>query len=167
MDNFINPTPAYAEELVAFLKENSLKISFAESCTGGLASAMIISVTDASSVIDESYVTYSNESKIKNLGVKKETIDSYGVVSEEVAAEMAGGVCLASGADIGVGITGIAGPGGGSELKPVGMVCFGFSFMGKLITKTVNFGDIGRNEVRLGSVTYAVRTLLHLLSSER
>ena len=153
------------ERLVSLLKERNLKISFAESCTGGLACSALVGVSNASLVLDASFVTYSNDSKIRFLNVKKDTIDEFGVVSEEVAREMALGVCRVSGASIGVGITGIAGPGGGTESKPVGMVCFGFNIQGEITTKTVNFGDIGRNEVRADAAQYAIKTLLYLLEN--
>ncbi len=162
MDNaFLTPE----ERLVNILKERSYKISFAESCTAGLVAGALVGVSDASSVFDCSFVTYSNDSKIRILNVKKDTIDKYGVVSEEVAYEMALGVCRVSSADIGVGITGIAGPSGGTPEKPVGMVCFGFNICGNVITKTVNFGDIGRNEVRQDACAYAIKTLAYLLEN--
>ncbi|MBO5338821.1 MAG: CinA family protein [Clostridia bacterium] len=162
MDNlFLTPE----ERLVCLLKEKGYKISLAESCTGGLVAGSVVSVADASSVFDCSFVTYSNDSKIRFLNVKKDTIDKYGVVSEEVAYEMALGVSRVASSEIGVGITGIAGPTGGSEEKPVGMVCFGFNICGNVITKTVNFGDIGRNEVRQEACTFAIRTLAYLLEN--
>lgn len=154
------------EKLVKLLKSKGYHISFAESCTGGLVSASLVSVADASSVFCESVVTYSNEAKINRLGVKKEIIDFLGVVSEDVAGAMASGVCFLTGAEIGVGITGIAGPTGGTPDKPVGMVCFGFSINGKVITKTVNFEDVGRNNVRQSASTYVFKTLTYLLENE-
>ena len=154
------------EKLVKLLKSKGYHISFAESCTGGLVSASLVSVNDASSVFCESVVTYSSESKIKRLGVKKEIIDFLGVVSEDVAGAMASGVCALTGAEVGVGVTGIAGPTGGTPEKPVGMVCFGFSINGKVITKTVNFEDVGRNNVRESASTYVFKTLTYLLENE-
>lgn len=163
MDNlFLSPE----ERLVSLLKEKGYKISFAESCTAGLAASAIVSISGSSSIFDCSFVTYSNDSKIRILNVKKDTIDTFGVVSEEVAREMALGACRVSGADVGVGITGIAGPDGGSDEKPVGMVCFGFNICGNVSTKTVNFGNIGRNEVRQDAAICAIRTLLYLLENQ-
>lgn len=104
------------------LIENNLTISTAESCTGGLIASKLVSYPGISSVFKEGFVTYSNEAKIRTLGVKKETIDKYTEVSEEVAKEMAEGACRVTGADIGVATTGIAGPSGGTEDKPVGLV---------------------------------------------
>ena len=136
------------------LIEKGYHISFAESCTGGLVTAELVSVPDASKVLEVSFVTYANEAKIQYLGAKEETINAYGVVSEEVAEQMAKGVAKESGSQIGVGITGIAGPGGGTAKKPVGMVCFGFAVCGTVYTDTLYFGEIGRNEVRKKSVEH-------------
>ena len=144
---------ALEEQVVEKLIEKNLHISFAESCTGGMCCGTIINVTNASKVLDVSFVTYANEAKIEFLGVKADTILSNGVVSEEVACEMAQGV----------GITGIAGPGGGTAKKPVGMVCFGFSICGKTTTYTCQFGEIGRNQVRKSSVEFVMAKLLEML----
>lgn len=113
--------------VLELLNKNCLTIAFAESCTGGLLSSMITDIPGASNILKESIVTYSNEAKVKYLGVKKDTIDNFGAVSKNTAIEMAEGIKKASGADIGVGITGIAGPGGGSEYKPVGLVYIGIA----------------------------------------
>lgn len=150
-------------ELVKRLIEKNYRISFAESCTGGLAAATLVSVADASKVLDVSFITYANAAKIKYLGVKEQAIEEKGVVSEEVAAQMAAGVATEAGSQIGVGITGVAGPSGGTPDKPVGMVCFGFFVDGKVHTYTKQFGSIGRNEVRKKSVEFVYSTLLELL----
>lgn len=150
-------------EVVKKLIEKNYRISFAESCTGGLAAATLVSVADASKVLDVSFITYANAAKIKYLGVKEQTIEEKGVVSEEVAAQMAAGVAMEAGSQIGVGITGVAGPSGGTPDKPVGMVCFGFFVDGKVHTYTKQFGTIGRNEVRKKSVEFVYSTLLELL----
>ena len=110
------------EQLVNKLIENNLHISCAESCTGGLVASRLVNVANASKVFDVSFVTYANEAKIKYLGVSPETIVKYGVVSEEVVLEMAAGVAKETGAQVGIAVSGIAGPGGGSEEKPVGTV---------------------------------------------
>ncbi len=154
-----------AEKLVSILTKKGFHISFAESCTGGLAAAGIVDVASASSVFNASFVTYANEAKIKYLGVSTETIALHGVVSEEVTGEMASGVAKETASEIGVGISGIAGPTGGSDKKPVGTVCFGFSVCGEIFTKTIHFGNIGRNEVRAASVEFVYDTLLEKLSS--
>ena len=152
------------EEIVAQLIKKGYHISFAESCTGGLAAAAIVSVADASKVLDVSFVTYANEAKVKYLGVRQETIEKVGVVSEEVAGQMAQGVAKEAASEVGIGITGIAGPGGGTKDKPIGMVCFGICINGEVSTYTKQFGDIGRNEVRAASVDFVLRTLYERLN---
>ena len=156
---------ALEEQVVEKLIEKNLHISFAESCTGGLCCGTIVNVANASKVLDVSFVTYANEAKIKFLGVSADTILSYGVVSEEVAYEMAQGVANAAGSEVGVGITGVAGPGGGTAKKPVGMVCFGFYIDGKVTTYACQFGEIGRNQVRKSSVEFVLSKLLELLDA--
>ena len=138
-------------------------ITFAESCTAGLAAARLVDVPSASAVFDGSFVTYANEAKMRYLGVSADTIARLGVVSEEVALKMARGAAAAYGAEIGVGISGIAGPSGGTESKPVGMVCFGFAVGDETFSATCRFGDIGRAEVRRRSVDFVYRTLAEKL----
>lgn len=151
------------QELVSLLQKKKLHISCAESCTGGLLAASIVDIPAASSVFDMSFVTYANQAKVDLLGVQQESIDAYGVVSEEVAGQMAVGCAKRAQSDIGVGISGIAGPTGGSDTKPVGMVCFGFYMSGRLITTTKKFGNIGRTNVRIESVRYVIDFLLEAL----
>ena len=153
------------EQLVDLLIEKGYHISFAESCTGGLCCGTLVNVTNASKVLDVSFTTYANEAKIEFLGVKADTILKYGVVSEEVAREMALGVANAAKSEVGVGITGVAGPGGGTAKKPVGMVCFGFSINGNVKACTMRFGEIGRNQVRKSSVEFVFQTLTELLKN--
>lgn len=147
------------QTVVNKLIERNYHISFAESCTGGMACAALVSVADASKVLDVSFVTYANEAKIQYLGVDEATIEEHGVVSEEVACQMAKGVAKEAGSEVGVGITGVAGPGGGTKDKPVGMVCFGFCINGEVVTYTKQFGEIGRNEVRKKSVAFVYEIL--------
>jgi PncC family amidohydrolase len=157
------------EQVVDKLLENGYTISFAESCTGGLCAATIVNVPNASSVLSSSIVTYSPEAKIAYLHVDPTTIQTYGVVSEPVAAQMAEGMAKLNCDDIAVGVTGIAGPSGGTPDLPVGTVCFGFSIPGEAsgvrITRTFtkHFGDIGRQNVRKSSVSFVLETLLSLL----
>lgn len=153
--------------VVNALIQRGYHIACAESCTGGLLCGRIINVPNASAVLDCSFVTYANEAKIKYLGVKEETINEYGVVSEAVAGQMAGGVAAESGAQVGIATSGIAGPTGGTETKPVGMVCFGFSIDGQITTATRYFGEIGRNKVREAAVQYALEQLEELLEIAR
>ena len=135
------------ETVVKRLIERGLKISAAESCTGGLFTALITDVAGSSQILDESIVTYSNEAKMRELGVKKETLDTLGAVSADTARQMAEGIKIHTGADIGVGITGIAGPGGGSAEKPVGTVFIGVSYNGKTEVRELHI-DGNRSKVR-------------------
>ena len=165
MNELLYPTAddTLAVRLVATLKEKGLRISFAESCTGGLCAAGIVAVPDASSVLDASFVTYANEAKTALVGVNPDTLAAHGAVSEEVAGEMAAGAAAASGAAVGVGISGIAGPTGGTKEKPIGTVCFGFSVGGRVTTVTRHFGELGRNAVRAAAVSFVYETLLEIL----
>lgn len=134
------------EEVVAkLLIDKKLTVSTAESCTGGLLAGTLINYPGISEVFLEGAVTYSNEAKMKRLGVKKETLDIYGAVSEETAIEMAKGIASEAGTDIGISTTGIAGPDGGTDEKPVGLVYIGLCINGKTSARKFNFfGDRGR-----------------------
>lgn len=149
--------------VVAALIGRKWHIAFAESCTGGLAAARLVNVPDASRVLDASVVTYANEAKISYLGVDPDTLACLGAVSEAVAGQMAQGVAQRNGAQVGVGISGIAGPGGGTPEKPVGTVCFGFWVDGQLTTVTRHFGNLGRNEVRAAAVEFVYDRLMQIL----
>ena len=147
--------------LVENLIKNNLTISVAESCTGGMVSSTLINYPGVSSVFMEGCVTYSNESKIKSLHVKKETLDKFGAVSKETAMEMAKGIAERYKTNIGISTTGIAGPEGGSDDKPVGLVYFGIYINGKVMYKRYIFnGD--RQQIRLR----ATKTLLNDLRLE-
>lgn len=151
-------------ELVRLLIEKGYTISFAESCTGGKMAAAIVDVADASKVLNASFVTYSNDAKIKYANVSEETLDKFGAVSEQTAGEMALGTAKANHADVAVGISGIAGPTGGTADKPVGTVCFGYYINGMVMTETVHFPDEGRNRVRDMSVEHVTERLIYELS---
>lgn len=141
------------------LKQKKLRISFAESCTGGLCAARFISANGASEVLDASLITYSVKAKIKYLGIDKNLIDKYGVVSEQTALAMARGAAQENNADIGVGVTGYAGPTSDNPKIPVGTVCFGFYDRGKGISFTEHFKDMERNEVRLSASDFVFKKL--------
>jgi nicotinamide-nucleotide amidase len=129
------------------LVKRNITISTAESCTGGLLAGTLINYPGISSVFMEGAITYSNEAKMKRLGVKEETLQKYGAVSQETAEEMAVGIARASGTEIGISVTGIAGPEGGTEEKPVGLVYVGLYIKGKVKVKKLNlFGD--RQKIR-------------------
>lgn len=155
-----------AKQVVELLAQKGWHISLAESCTGGMATAGIVDIASASKVLNVSHVTYANSAKKRYLGVSDESIAIYGAVSEIVAKEMAIGAATANGAEVGVGISGIAGPGGTTASKEVGTVCFGFYIYGKTHTFTQYFGDIGRYAVRKASVLFVYQTLIELLSKE-
>ena len=154
------------EQVVNKLIDRGFRISFAESCTGGLCCGTLVNVSNASKVLDMSFVTYANEAKVELINVSPETIESYGVVSEQVAGEMCKGVAEKAHSEVGVGITGVAGPTGGTAKKPVGMVCFGFYVLGNVTTRTMQFGNIGRNEVRAKSVDFVFNTVAELLEKQ-
>ncbi|WP_405724706.1 competence/damage-inducible protein A [Anaerotignum sp.] len=121
------------------LIERKLTIATAESCTGGLIASKLVEYPGISEVLLEGCVTYSNDAKMRRLGVKAETLEQFGAVSEETAREMAEGIAKTSGAEIGIATTGIAGPGGGSEEKPVGLVYMGLYYKGRTFVKKCNF----------------------------
>ncbi|MCC0703469.1 competence/damage-inducible protein A [Clostridioides sp. ES-S-0049-02] len=149
---------ALEDAVSKLLVEKNLTIAVAESCTGGLVSSSLINYPGISSVFLEGCVTYSNEAKMKRLGVKKETLEDFGAVSEQTAIEMAEGVAKGLGANIGISTTGVAGPGGGTEEKPVGLVYTAIYINGKIIVKKNIFnGD--RRKIRLR----ATRDLLNEL----
>ena len=153
------------QELVSLLKENHLTVCAAESCTAGLFSSSVAEVPGASDVMGFGFVTYSVKAKNECVGVPFETVDRFGVVSEETALAMAKGALERSGADVGLGITGFAGPTSDGTV-PVGRVCFGYSVQGVLSSETVDFGDAGRNDVRRNAVLHAARSLIKQLESE-
>jgi nicotinamide-nucleotide amidase len=136
------------------------KIATAESCTGGLVAALLTSIAGSSDVVDCGFVTYSNGAKQKMLGVPAAILNQYGAVSQHCAVAMAEGALVNSNADIAVSITGIAGPGGGTATKPVGLVHFACATTDKPTQHRLeNFGDIGREEVRIASVIVALELL--------
>jgi nicotinamide-nucleotide amidase len=131
----------------------------AESCTGGLVAALLTEIAGSSTVFERGFVTYSNAAKAQALGVPQNLLEIYGAVSSQVALAMAEGALAHSSADIALAITGIAGPGGGSPQKPVGLVYFGCGGKGKVITHERRFGDIGRGKVRQAAVEVALDLL--------
>ena len=130
------------------LKKQNLKLALAESCTGGLVAKMITNVPGSSDYFSAGWVTYSNEAKVRDLGVSQEIIDQHGAVSAPVAQAMAEGAARGSGADMAAGITGIAGPEGGTEQKPVGLVYIGLCHKGETEVQELRFSPVGRDAVR-------------------
>lgn len=149
------------KKVVELLKKLNMNISTAESCTGGMLASKLIDVPGISEVFYEGIVSYSNEAKINRLGVRKETLDKYGAVSEEVAKEMVMGLTT----DVALSTTGIAGPDGGSEEKPVGLVYMGIRIKDKIyVEKRVFRGD--RNKVRERTVSHTLFTLIKILNED-
>ncbi len=149
-----------ARQVLAAARAKGWTIATAESCTGGLIAACLTEIPGSSAVVDRGYVTYSDAAKTALLGVPEALLAARGAVSGEVAAAMADGALAAGGADLAVAVTGIAGPGGGTPQKPVGLVWFGVASRGRPATAVERrFGDLGRGAVRLA----AVKTALTLL----
>ena len=156
-------TEAAAIALLDLCKSKKLMVATAESCTGGLVAGALTDIAGSSAVVDRGFVTYTNEAKHQMLGVPNETIDRHGAVSRETAEAMVRGALGHANADLAVSITGIAGPGGGTVDKPVGLVHFAAaSRNGNLIHRERRFGDIGRGEVRRLSVLEALAMLTEL-----
>jgi nicotinamide-nucleotide amidase len=156
-----------ATALLALCRRKKLRIATAESCTGGLIAAVLTEIPGSSDVVDRGFVTYSNAAKQAMLGVSSATLDQFGAVSRETAEAMAAGALANSLAEIVVSVTGIAGPGGGSADKPVGLVHFAAaSRRGELIHRERRYGDIGRSEVRNASVVEALDMLRELAEAQ-
>lgn len=150
-----------ARLLIDEARSRSLRIVTAESCTGGLVAGAICAIPGASDVLDRGFVSYSNRAKQELLGVPGDLIADFGAVSEPVARMMAEGALENSNAHLSVAITGVAGPGGGSEAKPVGLVWFGLAMRGRLtVLREERFGDLGREAVRLAAVRTALEMVL-------
>jgi nicotinamide-nucleotide amidase len=151
-------------DLIARAAKAGVTIATAESCTGGMVAAALTDIPGSSAVLDRGYVTYSNAAKTQMIGVRPETLDAFGAVSEEVAREMAEGARARAGTTLAVSITGIAGP-GGSEFKPEGRVCFGLSAEGQEThVETIEFGALGRAQVRAASRDHALSLLERAIS---
>ena len=145
-------------------REHKLMLATAESCTGGLIAGALTDVAGSSDVVDRGFVTYSNEAKISMLGVDAGLIEDFGAVSEPVAFAMAEGALRNSDAGVAVAVTGVAGPGGGTPEKPVGLVHIACAARGKdTLHKAERFGDIGRAEVRTSTVESALSLILKQL----
>lgn len=150
-----------ATRLLQIYRAQGLKIATAESCTGGLVAALLTAIPGSSDVVERGFVTYSNEAKNELIGVPMALIRDHGAVSEEVARAMAAGAVAHARADVAVSITGVAGPGGGSVAKPVGLVHFGCSVKGgTALHQEMRFGPLTRDEIRMKAVEMAI-ALLH------
>ena len=155
---------AFARELMTALESRRLVLATAESCTGGWVAKTITDLPGSSRVFDRGFVTYSNQAKQEMLGVRRETLERFGAVSEQTVAEMAKGAVLRSGSDAAVSVSGIAGPSGGTQEKPVGTVWFGWRCQGNAWTRRYCFsGD--RDAVRRQAVATALQGLISILES--
>ena len=154
-----------AQTLITLASQKNITIATAESCTGGLIGAAITSIPGSSTPFKGGIITYDNKIKNKLLNVPPDMIHKYGAVSREVAQAMAVGALEALNVDMAVSVTGIAGPGGGSEEKPVGTVWMGLATQNDVTTKLFQFGDIGRNKVRDVTCYEALKALVAGLES--
>jgi len=155
-----------ARGLLDLCRAGKLTVATAESCTGGMVAAALTAISGSSVVFDRGFVTYSNAAKQTMLGVPEDMLKRFGAVSEPVARAMASGALAHSLAELSVSVTGIAGPDGGSPDKPVGLVHFAAAARnGALLHRRVEFGDIGRDKVRLRSVLQALALLRELAES--
>lgn len=154
-----------AQAVVAASRRSGLMVATAESCTGGLVAGAITAVAGSSDALDRGFVTYSNAAKAAMLGVAPELIEAHGAVSEPVSRAMAEGAAALSDAEVAVAVTGIAGPGGGSDEKPVGLVHFAATGPQGTIHQVRQFGDLGREAVRAASVRVALEMLLERLGA--
>jgi nicotinamide-nucleotide amidase len=154
-----------AKDTLDMLREGGLMLATAESCTGGLIAGLLTSIAGSSGMVDRGFVTYSNEAKSEMLDVPMALIEQHGAVSEQVAREMAEGALKNSRANVAISVTGIAGPGGGSEEKPIGLVHFGCA-RPEMATHHVRmtYGDIGRNEVRHAAIGTALAMIRQSVS---
>jgi nicotinamide-nucleotide amidase len=153
-----------AAQVIDAAVHRGLMISTAESCTGGLVAAALTDVAGASAVVERGFVTYTNRAKSDMLGVSSRTLQAHGAVSEPVAREMADGALRYSRTAIAVSVTGIAGP-GGSEHKPEGRVCFGLATASGTRTQTIDYGPLGRAQVRAAATDHALQMLLDALQA--
>jgi nicotinamide-nucleotide amidase len=146
-----------AADLLATCRTRGWRVATAESCTGGLLAALLTEIAGSSDVFERGFVTYSNAAKMQNLGVPADFLQRHGAVSEPVARAMAEGAIRVSGAQLAIAITGVAGPGGGSAEKPVGLVHVACAAAGRpTVHHECRFGPIGRGEIRLATVTEAL-----------
>jgi nicotinamide-nucleotide amidase len=154
---------ALSEKIIREFSAAGLMVSTAESCTGGLIAGALTEISGSSAVVDRGFVTYTNTAKMEMLGVQDEALARFGAVSEETARQMVHGALFRSRAAVAVAVTGIAGPGGGSPEKPVGLVHLAAkSRRGALVHRKMLYGNIGRDKVRFATVATALEMLLSL-----
>lgn len=152
-----------SEKIGHIMHNKSLKLAVAESCTGGLVAAYVTSIPGSSSYFDRGFVTYSNEAKMEMLNVRTVTLGNYGAVSEKTAIEMAEGALKNSRAEVTLAVTGIAGPTGGTEQKPVGMICFAWKIKGKDTISATKYFQGNRESIQLQATEFVLTQLLQYL----
>lgn len=149
-----------AESVLSAARSKGMLIVTAESCTGGLIAGALTEIPGSSDVVDRGFVTYSNDAKQQMLGVSALSLEKFGAVSEATAKEMAYGALANSPADVAIAVTGVAGPGGGTDEKPVGLVWFGLAVVGEPpYAEKVVFEDKGRAQIRRNTVEHALKML--------
>ncbi len=162
----LTPLHPLARKILEDARQAGLMVAAAESCTGGLVSTLLTELDGSSAVFERGFITYSNEAKMDLLNVPQEVLEAHGAVSEPTARAMADGALANSRADIAVAITGIAGPGGGSAEKPVGLVHFGVAARGLETTHHfMNFTDADRSGIRLAAAGYALQLVSNTIYS--
>jgi nicotinamide-nucleotide amidase len=163
MSIFPQDIESLARKIVFEFTDRGHMLSTAESCTGGLIAGALTEISGSSAVVDRGFVTYTNDAKMDMLGVTSATLKGFGAVSKETALQMAHGALFRSRAHFSVAVTGIAGPGGGSAMKPVGLVHLAAKCRdGRFIHRDMRYGDIGRDAVRLATVKTALDMLIEL-----
>lgn len=154
-----------ATQILELLRSRHLKVTTAESCTGGLIVALLTEIAGSSDVVDRGFVTYTNAAKTEMIGVSEALLAQHGAVSEEVVRAMAAGALTASRADVAIAVTGVAGPAGGTEAKPVGLVYVAAAWRrGGGLVQECRFGAVGRGEIRRRATAEAIELVRRLIS---
>ncbi|MER9892670.1 CinA family protein [Mesorhizobium sp. M0119] len=157
-----------ADALLQACQQRGIMLVTAESCTGGMIIAALTDIAGSSAVVDRGFITYSNKAKTEMLGVSTATLEAHGAVSREIAVEMAAGALAHSPAGLALAVTGIAGPGGGSAEKPVGLVWFGVAVAGRpIVSECQLFADKGRDFIRRETVRHALELGLRALAADQ
>ncbi|UJP06526.1 MAG: CinA family protein [Nitrosomonas sp.] len=153
-----------AQQLGQSLRQHGVMLVTAESCTGGWIGQAVTAIAGSSAWFERGFITYSDASKREMLGVQQDTLDRYGAVSSQTAQEMVIGALTRSDAGVGVSVTGIAGPAGGSAIKPVGMVCFAWGLKSGLVRHETHFFDGDREAIRRKAVITALQGVMDLIN---
>lgn len=156
-----------AKRAIETLVAHDMTIATAESCTGGLIAGALTSISGSSEVVYGGFVTYANEAKMKMIAVPEQVLAEHGAVSEQTARAMAEGALRASSADIAIAVTGVAGPTGGTDEKPVGLVYFGCATAHETYYQERRYGDLGRDEIRMATVVTALKMIADVARSDQ